>query len=258
MNNSVKAKRRRIRVLNLFPDISSPERVVSTVAELVGRGKGGYVCVSTVHMVMESYDDKEFCNKVNSANFVVTDGMPLVWFQKLKGAKDAERVRGNDLMILLLSFAENEKIKVGFYGGMPEVMNKLIGRAKKDFPELKVVYSDSPPFRELTPEEDDKIVENINNSAAQILFVGLGCPRQENWMVEHRERLSAVMLGVGAAFDFYAGDLKEAPRWMGKLGLEWLFRLRQEPRRLWRRYLILNPRFIWLASLQLLRLKKFE
>ncbi|MCW5961967.1 MAG: WecB/TagA/CpsF family glycosyltransferase [Pyrinomonadaceae bacterium] len=255
---SESADRDRVRVLSLFPDVGDQAAIIEKTAELIKIGNGGYICFSTVHMVMESYDDPQFAEKVNGANYIATDGMPLVWMQKLQGKKHASRVRGNDFMILLLEFAESNDLKVGFYGGKQEVIDALLERAGKELPDLEIAYSYSPPFRALTEEESAEIVEDIKISGTQILFVGLGCPKQENWMSAHRDKFSAVMLGVGAAFDFYAGNLKESPRWISNLGLEWLYRLFQEPKRLWRRYLILNPRFLFLASLQLLGLKKFE
>lgn len=248
---------KRTRVVSLLPNVCSHESVIETVAELVKRGNGGYICFSTVHMVMESYDHGEYGAKVNGADFIVTDGMPLVWMQRLQGEKEAERVRANDLMIMLCEYAAHNNLKVGFYGGKQEVIDLILERAARELPQLQIAYACSPPFRPLTETEDAAIIREIESSGAQILFMGLGCPKQENWMAAHKNGLSAVMLGVGASFDFYAGNIRESPEWMGKLGLEWLFRLTQEPKRLWRRYLILNPRFMWLATLQLLGLKKF-
>jgi N-acetylglucosaminyldiphosphoundecaprenol N-acetyl-beta-D-mannosaminyltransferase len=258
IKESIKVERERVRVVSLLPDVCGDKIPLEKIAGLVDDENGGYICFSTVHMVMESYDDDEFGKKVNGADFIVTDGMPLVWMQKLQGAKNAERVRANDLMIALCDYAEKNNLTVGFYGGKQEVIDRILKRAAIDFSNLKISYAFSPPFRTLTENEDAEILENIKNSRTQILFVGLGCPKQENWMAEHRDKFPTVMLGVGASFDFYAGNIGEAPKWMGQLGLEWLYRLLQEPRRLWRRYIILNPRFIWLATLQLLRLKKFE
>ena len=255
---SAKIERKRIRVVSLKPDVSDHESAIWQIAELLERGRGGYVCFSTVHMVMESYDDPKFAKKVNGADLIVTDGMPLVWMQKLQGAKDARRVRANDLMILLCEYAERNNLKVGFYGGKQEVIDSILKRADRDFPNLQINYAYSPPFRDLSKEEDTEIVDKINNSETQILFVGLGCPKQENWMSAHKDDLQAVLLGVGASFDFYAGNVKESPEWMGRIGLEWLYRLSQEPRRLWKRYVVLNPRFVCLATLQLSGLKKFN
>lgn len=251
-------KSNRVRVVSLFPDVVTHSSAIAKVAELVSEKRGGYVCFSTVHMVMESYDNAEFGKKVNAANLIVTDGMPLVWMQKIQGKKTASRVRANDLMISLLEFAAKNNLSVGFYGGMQEVIDAIQARAKKDLPNLKIAYAFSPPFRPLTEAEDAEITAEINAAKPDILFMGLGCPKQENWMSAHKEKLQAVMLGVGASFDFYAGNVKESPEWLGKLGLEWLFRLTQEPKRLWRRYLILNPRFMWLCAMQLLGRKKFD
>jgi N-acetylglucosaminyldiphosphoundecaprenol N-acetyl-beta-D-mannosaminyltransferase len=249
--------RTRVRAVSLDVDVCGHESAIARVTRLVEAGNGGYACFSTVHMVMESYDDPEYGAKVNAADLVIPDGMPLVWMQKLQG-KNGTRVRANDLMISLCRFAEQNRLSVGFYGGRQKVIDSIVERAAHDFPDLRVPYAYSPPFRPLTDDEDERVITEINEKAPDILFMGLGCPKQENWMAAHREQITAVMLGVGASFDFYAGNVKECPEWLGRLGLEWLFRLTQEPKRLWRRYLILNPRFVWLATLQLLGLKAFD
>jgi N-acetylglucosaminyldiphosphoundecaprenol N-acetyl-beta-D-mannosaminyltransferase len=251
-------KQNRVRVVSLFPDVVTHDATIAKVAELVESKRGGYVCFSTVHMTMEAHDDAEFASKVNDADLIVTDGMPIVWMQKLQGRKGASRVRANDMMIALCAFAETNNLSVGFYGGRQEVIEKMVERAQNDHPNLKIAYAFSPPFRASTESEDAEITNEINRKQPDILFMGLGCPKQENWMAAHKEKLTAVMLGVGASFDFYAGNVRESPEWIGKLGLEWLFRFTQEPRRLWKRYLILNPRFLWLAAKQLIGLKKFE
>lgn len=251
-----KNQEQRVRVVSLLPNVCNHESAIEKIAELVRGGDGGYVCFSTVHMVMESHDNPEYAAKVNGADFIITDGMPLVWMQKLQGRRDAARVRANDLMILLCEYAAKNNLSVGFYGGKQEVIDAIKERARKELPRLQIAYAFSPPFRQLTGEEDAAVTAEINRAQPDILFMGLGCPKQENWMAAHRDKVKAVMLGVGASFDFYAGNVKESPEWLGKLGLEWLYRLTQEPKRLWRRYLILNPRFMWLATLQLLKAKK--
>ena len=244
------------RVVSLFPNVVSDDSAIGKINELVRAGNGGYVCFSTVHMVMEAHDNPEFAAKVNGADLIVPDGMPLVWMQKLSGAKHAKRLRANDLMILLCAFAEKENLSVGFYGGKQTVIDAIVKRAEKDYPHLKIAYAFSPPFRPLTEAEDAAITAEINRRKPDVLFMGLGCPKQENWMAAHKKDLVAVMLGVGASFDFFAGNVRESPAWLGALGLEWLFRLTQEPQRLWRRYLILNPRFMWLAWRQRRQTKK--
>jgi N-acetylglucosaminyldiphosphoundecaprenol N-acetyl-beta-D-mannosaminyltransferase len=244
--------RDRVQAVSLYPDVLDHRAAVERVVRLVEGGNGGYVCFSTVHMVMEAHDSPEFAAKVNAADMVVPDGMPIVWLQKLQG-KNATRIRANDLMMQLCAHAERTGLKIGFYGGTQDVIDGILERAKHELPDLNISYAFSPPFRPLTASEDAKVVSEINAAAPYILFMGLGCPKQENWMAEHKGQLNAVMLGVGASFDFFAGNVKESPDWLGRLGLEWLFRLVQEPRRLWRRYLILNPRFVWLAIRQLSR-----
>jgi N-acetylglucosaminyldiphosphoundecaprenol N-acetyl-beta-D-mannosaminyltransferase len=211
-----------------------------------------YVCAANVHMLMVAFDSSEFRQMINRADMVVPDGMPLVWLMRLKGHKHQQRVYGPTLMLRLLKASADENIAVGFYGGSSEVLDSLTARMKSLFPNLKVAYSFSPPFREMNRMEDAEVVKQINASSVRILFVGLGCPKQEVWMARHRGKVNAVMLGVGAAFDFHAGFKSQAPAWMQLIGLEWLFRLGAEPRRLWRRYLYHNPRFVILAVLDLL------
>jgi N-acetylglucosaminyldiphosphoundecaprenol N-acetyl-beta-D-mannosaminyltransferase len=154
--------------------------------------------------------------------------------------------------------AEREGIPVAFYGTGPDVLDRLLRSVRSRFPGLRIAYAWSPPFRQLSQEEDGKVVRDIKDSGARILFVGLSTPKQDRWMAEHKGRLGTVMLGVGAAFDFLAGSKPQAPRWMMAIGLEWLFRLATEPRRLWRRYLTQNPKFMLLFAMQLLRLRRFD
>lgn len=201
---------------------------------------------------MESFDADVFRKTMNSADLITSDGMPLVWGLRLLGVSDAQRVYGPDLTPLLLSACENHQVSVGFYGASQEVINSLKKVISYRWPRLDVPYWYSPPFRPLTDEEDAQITKEINASGARILFVGLSSPKQEYWMKAHRGRISSVMLGVGAAFDFLGGTKPQAPRWMMAAGLEWLFRLMTEPRRLWKRYLKHNPRFVCYFMLQLL------
>lgn len=247
---------KRVRVVSLYPNVVTEKSIIEKIHNLVKARRGGYVCFSTVHMVMESYDDAKYGERVNAADLIVPDGMPLVWMQKWQGAKEATRVRANDLMIALCAYAERNYLTVGFYGGKQPVIDAIQKRAAKDFPKLKIAYAFSPPFRPLTEAEDAEITAEINRAQPDILFMGLGCPKQENRMSAHRDKTKAIMLGVGASFDFFAGNVKESPEWLGGLGLEWLFRLTQEPKRLWRRYLILNPRFMRLAARQLISSRK--
>jgi N-acetylglucosaminyldiphosphoundecaprenol N-acetyl-beta-D-mannosaminyltransferase len=219
-------------------------------------GGSYYVCAANVHMLMEAYDSPELRHLINQADIVTPDGMPLVWLMRLKGSSRQERVYGPTLMLHVLEAAARQKLRVGFYGGSPDVLEALVKRMQARYEGLNVAFACSPPFREMSREEDLAIVEQIDRSGARILFVGLGCPKQEIWMAEHRDRVKAVMIGVGAAFDFHAGIKPQAPLWIQKLGLEWFFRLCTEPRRLWKRYLYHNPRFVFLAVADLLGLLK--
>jgi N-acetylglucosaminyldiphosphoundecaprenol N-acetyl-beta-D-mannosaminyltransferase len=212
-----------------------------------------YVCVSNVHVTMESYDSAAFQAIVNGADLVTPDGMPLVWSLQLLGISGATRVYGPTLTLQLLQRAFTAGVSVGFLGGTPEVLRRLVEACGRRFSGLHVAYAYAPPFRPLTEVEDRAIVRDIHDSGARILFVGLGCPKQERWMAEHKGRVNAVMLGVGAAFDFIAGMKPQAPAWMQRIGLEWLFRLVTEPRRLWKRYGYHNPRFVALFAGQYLK-----
>ena len=244
--------RRRVPVLNLRVDLTDYASTIDRVMELARSGRGGYISVANVHVAIEAQDDPSFSKLVNDADLVLPDGTPLVWMQRWQGNNDAEQVRGPSLMPMLMKRAEGSGLKLGFLGGTEDTLRRLTDRGIAEYPSLKIAYTYSPPFRELTGPENAKIVDEINEAGVQILFVGLGCPKQERWMAANHDRVSAVMLGVGAAFDLYAGNLKEAPGLISRLGLEWLFRLVQEPRRLFSRYLMVNPRFVLLAGKQLL------
>lgn len=209
-----------------------------------------YICVSNVHMCMETFDDGEFRTLVNQADIVLPDGRPLVWAQYLIGNKSAKQVRGSDIMLSLCKFAADNAIPIGLYGGDTKLLHDFSAILRERFPPILIACKIAPPFRPLTEEEDQAYVDEINASGARLLFVGIGCPKQERWMAEHKTRLHCVMIGVGAAFDFLTGRKRHAPRWMQKVGLEWLFRLFNEPRRLWKRYLKHNPRFVWYFARQ--------
>ncbi len=245
-----------MKILRTRVDNISYGLVRDQVVQWTQSGSIHYVCVANVHTVMEAYDSIKFGKVVNDAGLVTPDGMPLVWMMRAKGQRKQPRVYGPTLMLYILEAAARENLPVGFYGSKPEVLNTLIKRMQARYEGLSVVFSCSPPFREMSQEEDQAIIEQINQSSTKILFVGLGCPKQEIWMAEHCGKVKAVMIGVGAAFDFHAGIKPQAPAWMQKVGLEWLFRLFTEPRRLWKRYLFHNPRFLVLAAADLLGLLK--
>ncbi|HHC72464.1 MAG TPA: WecB/TagA/CpsF family glycosyltransferase [Thiotrichales bacterium] len=240
------------RVVDLAVAVLGLPAAVEEIAGWAGEGRGRMVCLANVHMVMEAHDDPAFRQVVAGADRVLADGRPLYWLQR-RHHPAAGQVRGEDLTLALCRRAAEVGIPVGFHGGRPEVLERLVAEMKGRFPGLQVVWHHSPPFRSLTIEEEREELEAIRAAAPALLFVGLGCPRQERWMAERRAQLPCVMLGVGAAFDFIAGSRREAPRWLQRLGLEWLLRLLDEPRRLWRRYLLHNPRFLWLALRQTMR-----
>jgi len=240
------------RILGMRVDATSYEKATRQVLDWARLGESRYVCVANVHMVMEAHDDPAFRELVNAADLVTPDGMPLVWLLRRKGFPQQERVYGPELTLRVCQMAAEEGIPVGFYGGRPEALEALVKNLQRRFPRLQVAYAFSPPFRPLSPAEDEEVIQAIRASGARILFVGLGCPKQERWMAEHKGRVPAVMLGVGAAFDLHAGRVRQAPFWMQRMGLEWLFRLVQEPRRLWARYARHNPRFVILALGELL------
>lgn len=242
-------------ILGMRVDLTDYESVSWVVRQWAAARFSRYVCIATVSNVMEAYDCIAFRQAMNGADLVTPDGMPLVWGLRMLGCKAASRVYGPDLTLVLLEQAAMQGLTVGFYGGSQDVLSGFVQRMTQRFPKLQVVYAYSPPFRTLTQEEDRRVIQEINHADARILFVGIGNPKQEFWMASHLGKVQAVMLGVGAAFDFLSGAKPQAPRWMMGAGLEWLFRLATEPRRLWKRYLKQNPRFIALFALQLLAVK---
>jgi N-acetylglucosaminyldiphosphoundecaprenol N-acetyl-beta-D-mannosaminyltransferase len=240
-------------ILGMRVDATTYADATSRILSWARAAESRSVAVATVNNVMEAYDDPSFREVMNGADLVTSDGMPLVWGLRLLGVPGATRVYGPELTPAVLAAAEESGVAVGFYGSTPDVLDRLLEHVRRRYPRLEVSYRTSPPLSEIDDDEDRRIVDEISRSGCRILFVGLGCPKQERWMAEHRGRVPAVMLGVGAAFDFLAGTKRRAPALMQRLGLEWLFRLASEPRRLWRRYLRHNPRFIVLFGAQVLR-----
>jgi N-acetylglucosaminyldiphosphoundecaprenol N-acetyl-beta-D-mannosaminyltransferase len=225
----------------------------------VHRREPHYVCVTGVHGVMECQRDPELCRIHNAAGLVTPDGMPLVWLLKSAGHRDADRVYGPDLMLALFEHFSDGSCRHFFYGSTDEVLRRLRERVQIRFPDAKIVGTFAPPFRPLTPAEDDAVVSMVNASGADVVWIGLSTPKQERWMAEHRGRLTApVLIGVGAAFDIHAGVLRQAPYFIQRSGFEWLFRLIVEPRRLWKRYLSNNPQFVLRVAEQRLGLKQYS
>lgn len=210
-----------------------------------------YICVTSVHGVIMAQDDPNIAKILNEADIATPDGMPVVWALRSFGQRQQQRVYGPTLMLELCRRAELTGVRIFLYGGREDTLPVLIDRLLEKFPRLQIAGSYSPPFRRLTHEEDRAVQREILDSNADIVLVGISTPKQEQWMYEHRDSLPGItMMGVGAAFDFHAGRTRQAPSWMQRNGLEWLFRLSSEPGRLWRRYLLITPRFLPLWARQ--------
>jgi N-acetylglucosaminyldiphosphoundecaprenol N-acetyl-beta-D-mannosaminyltransferase len=224
----------------------------SAIATIVGWCKSGtphFVCVRDVHGIMRAQDDPALFALHGEAGLVTPDGMPLVWLARRRGHVETSRTCGTDIVGELCRVSVEQGLRHYFYGGKPGIAERMASVLAKRYPGLKVVGMSTPPFRPLTPEEDVEATAAITAARPHVVWVGLSTPTQEYWMRDHVGRIpGATLIGVGAAFDFHAGDVKRAPRWMQKWGLEWLHRLVSEPRRLWRRYLVLAPRFVAQAA----------
>ncbi len=249
----------RVDVLGVGVSAINMAMALGTIERWIETHERRYICVTGVHGVMESQRDEELRAIHNRAGLVAPDGMPLVWLSHMHGMKHVTRVYGPDLLLACSERSAAWNWRHLFYGGAPGVAELLARRLVVRYPQLSVVGTMSPPFRPLTEQEDEDIVGQINNVAPDIVWVGLGTPQQERWMAAHVGRIRAsVLVGVGAAFDFLAGLKPQAPVWMQHSGLEWLFRLASEPRRLWRRYLSNNPRFAWHVALQAAGVTRYE
>lgn len=226
--------------------IASTKRIIQWARE----GRSAMICLGNVHMVMTSYMEPSFADALEDADLVTHDGMPLVWALRLLGHTGLERVYGPHLMTFVCQAAAKRGIAIGLYGGSPSVLADLATALQKRHPGLKIPFQVSPPFRPTTKEEDDESLRTLRASGARILFVGIGCPKQELWIHKNRRRFTGPMLGVGQAFDIHSGHVRMAPRWLQNIGMEWAYRLCTEPRRLWRRYLRNNPQFLILIIMQ--------
>jgi N-acetylglucosaminyldiphosphoundecaprenol N-acetyl-beta-D-mannosaminyltransferase len=241
-------------ILGMRVDATSYEDATQRILAWAQQRESKCVCAANVHMTMETYDNPKFAQVVNNADLVTPDGMPLVWALRALGVKSASRVYGPTLTLDVCQAAASMGISIALYGGTPDSLAAFTDFLEQRFPNINIVCQISPPFRQLTTQEDADYTRQIVESGAQIVFVGIGCPRQEFWIAQHKNRIPAVMLGVGAAFDFHSGRVKQAPIWMQKIGLEWLFRLKMEPKRLWKRYFKHNPRFLIFFFMQLINM----
>lgn len=211
---------------------------------------GDYICVANVHTTVEAYGNPDFLSVQNGGIMAIPDGGPLSDEGRKRGAKQIERTTGPDYMGEIFKVSAQKGYRHYFFGSTPETLEKLIINITRDFPGISVVGFCSPPFRALTEEEDREIIESICSAEPDFLWVGLGAPKQENWMAAHQGRVKGLMVGVGAGFDYFAGNISRAPEFMQKHNLEWLYRLMQEPKRLFKRYFITNSKFIWNAVIR--------
>jgi N-acetylglucosaminyldiphosphoundecaprenol N-acetyl-beta-D-mannosaminyltransferase len=248
----------RVNVLGVGISVLNLRTALAAISEAIQTRRKGYICVTGVHGVMEAQEDPVFKKILNEAFLCTPDGMPMVWAGKLNGRREMSRVYGPDLMLDVCAWSEQSGCRHFFYGGADGVAELLVDKLRTRFPKLQVAGTFTPPFRPLNPDEEKKLQDQIRDGRPDILWVGLSTPKQEKFMAEYLPKLDVtLMAGVGAAFDFHSGRVKQAPRWMQRSGLEWFYRLCSEPRRLAKRYLRNNPLFIINFSLQLLGLKRF-
>lgn len=256
--NQVVAPIPRVNVLGVGISVLNQHRALEALAEAVRRGQQGYVCVTGVHGVIEAQDDSEFRQILNASFLNTPDGMPMVWAGRLAGHRTMDRVYGPDLMLNVMQWSQSSGATHFFYGGAPGVAELLRDRLQARFPGLRVVGTYTPPFRALAAAEEEDLARRVADVRPDFFWVGLSTPKQEKFMAAHLGRLDTrVMLGVGAAFDFHAGRVAQAPRWVQRSGFEWFYRLCRDPRRLWGRYSRIVPRFLWRASGQATGLRKY-
>lgn len=228
----------------------SLEQHIDTILDWADARLSKVVCVANVHMLMEGHWHRDFARVLVKADMLTPDGMPLVWMVSWLRLRWQDRVAGMDLFLGLCKRAKERNVSLFFVGSTPDILASVRHRLEQEFPRVKIAGIADYPFRALRPDEDDALVKQINRSGAGIVLVSLGCPKQERWMAEHRDRINAVMIGLGGAFPVFSGQVRWAPPLIRQLGLEWLYRLYQEPRRLWRRYATTIPPFVFLALKQ--------
>ena len=237
---------RSIKILDSRISIINYKTALEVIEKQVEKYQSHYICVAAVHLLMEAHKNSNLQTVVNKSLLVTPDGMPLVWLAKLSGEKYITRVYGPDLMLKTCQLAEEKGYRVFLLGGAENQSKNLKKTLLKRYPKLKIAGIQETPNRPISKEKNKVILNGIKKSQPQIIFIGLGCPLQEKWMSDNYQRIEqGVLIGVGAAFDFISGRVKQAPIWMQNSGLEWLFRLIQEPRRLWKRYLIFNSVFVF-------------
>jgi N-acetylglucosaminyldiphosphoundecaprenol N-acetyl-beta-D-mannosaminyltransferase len=249
---------KRVNVLGVGLSAIDLDLALAAVGEALAQKSKGYVCVTGVHGVMEAQKDPRLRAILNQSFLNTPDGMPMVWIGKLNGCREMARVYGPDLMLLVCEFTRDRNFTHFLYGGGEGVAEELKRKLERKFPGIKIVGTFTPPFRPMNETEEAALIRMVNEKKPDIIWVGLSTPKQEQFMAQFQDRLDATLLfGVGAAFDFHAGRVRQAPRWMQRTGLEWFFRLGCEPRRLWRRYLKNNPLFVFRFLCQWSGLKKY-
>jgi N-acetylglucosaminyldiphosphoundecaprenol N-acetyl-beta-D-mannosaminyltransferase len=252
---------KKMQVLNFPISIGKYQDYIEYIIHSANTGVGEYIYVANVHMVVEAFWNKSFSEKVRKAVVVTPDGKPLTWALRLLYGIKQDRVAGMDVLPALLKRSEKTQLPVYIYGGTESLLQKTSQYLNSHYPDLVINGLYSPPFRELTGEEETRTIERINASGAKLVFVVLGCPKQEQWMASMAGRINATMIGIGGALPVMVGLQKRAPKWMQDAGLEWLFRLLQEPRRLFKRYAVSNSVFLYLLSRELVKKtfsRKFE
>ena len=236
-------------ILGVDVAVTNMEETAKYLENNISELRGKYITVCNSHTLVMSYEDEEYRNVQNCAVISLPDGDPLSIVSRRRGFKEAERVTGPDLMEEMFKRGQSgDGVRHYFYGGTQETLDELKKVLDVKYPKLQIAGMYSPPFRKLTEEEKQQDIDRINSSRADIIWIGLGAPKQENWMYEHRGKLTGVSVGVGAGFDYHAGKLKRAPKWVQKICMEWFVRFLQEPRRLWKRYLVTNVKFILYTS----------
>ncbi|MBB1286135.1 WecB/TagA/CpsF family glycosyltransferase [Flavisolibacter sp. BT320] len=249
---------KKTQLLNFPLSLGSYSSFIEDIIASARLKQSRYTCVANVHMLIEAYRNPSFAELIQKADRVAPDGMPLVWGLRLVYGIKQERVAGMDLLPDLLQRLEDEEISPFIYGGSPEMLQRTKDYFIQKFPSLKLAGLYSPPFRSLTPEEECAVVNMINESGAGVVFVVLGCPKQEKWMAAMRGRVTATMIGIGGALPVLIGIQRRAPKWMQRLGLEWFYRLMQEPKRLFKRYALTNSAFIYLLMRECISVKIFR
>lgn len=236
-------------ILGLKVTVTNMKETVDYIGENIEKLKGKYICITNVHTTIMAYENEKYMDIQNNAALILPDGNPLSALSRKRGFKEAKRVAGPDLMHEIFKLSEENRYKYYFYGSSEETLKQLNIKLKEKYPKINIVGMFSPPFKEEVSLENEEKLNEINKLNPDFIWVGLGAPKQEIWMRLHENKVNGLMIGVGAGFDYFADKIKRAPKWMQKSSLEWLYRLMQEPRRLFKRYFITNLKFIYLTKL---------